>query len=176
MATYKKNTSVGGKWAKTSELTGAGWAKIVSETNPQPSTFLDKNGNAKNQDVAKVQFDGQDEPLNVSLNRATINGLVDAFGEDSKEWQGAEAWGLYGESEGRRQERVCPLPHPGRVQGDGRCERLHRDCERRRRGPGDPPRRGIRGQAGRGIERAPAWRVGMSQKSSFVIFTSIYSP
>lgn len=88
MSLYKKNTSVGGKWAKASELGDAKFAKIVSETNPQPSTFLDKNGNAKTQDVAKVSFDGQEEALNVSLNRATINGLVDKFGEDSKAWMG----------------------------------------------------------------------------------------
>jgi len=40
------------------------------------------------QDVCKVQIDGYDEPLKVTLNRATINGLVDAFGRDSKDWQG----------------------------------------------------------------------------------------
>ena len=31
--------------------------------------------------------EGLDDVLNVSLNRATINGLVDSFGEDSKDWQ-----------------------------------------------------------------------------------------
>lgn len=78
---------VGGKWAKASEIK-ATKAKIVSETNPQSSTFLNKDGSAKTQDVTKVQFQGEPEALNVSLNRATINGLVDAFGEDSKLWQG----------------------------------------------------------------------------------------
>jgi hypothetical protein len=38
--------------------------------------------------VAKVRFEGVTEPLNVSLNRCTINALVDAFGEDSTDWQG----------------------------------------------------------------------------------------
>ena len=36
----------------------------------------------------QVQFPGYDEPLKISLNRATINALVDAYGTDSKEWQG----------------------------------------------------------------------------------------
>jgi len=85
---YKKNTSLGGKWAKGSELMEVKQAKIVSETNPQPSQFTNKDGSPKEQDVCRVQFQGQNEPLNVSLNRATINGLVDAFGEDSKKWQG----------------------------------------------------------------------------------------
>lgn len=78
---------VGGKWAKAADLK-AKKAKIVSETSPQTSTFLNKDGSAKTQDVCKVQFQGEPEPLNVSLNRATINGLVDAFGEDSSSWQG----------------------------------------------------------------------------------------
>ena len=76
-----------GAWAKAEELKSGSKAKIVSETKPQESSFLDKQGNAKTQDVAKVRFEGIDEPLNVSLNRATINGLVSAFGEDSVEWQ-----------------------------------------------------------------------------------------
>ena len=88
MAKYTKNVSLGGKWAKASELVDVKKAKIVSETNPQPSSFLNKDGSAKTQDVCKVSFEGVPEPLNVSLNRATINGLVDAFGEDSADWQG----------------------------------------------------------------------------------------
>ena len=88
MAKYQKNTTVGGAWAKASELGDVKRAKIVSETAPQSSTFLNKDGSTKTQDVCKVQFEGLQEALNVSLNRATINGLVDAFGEDSKLWQG----------------------------------------------------------------------------------------
>ena len=82
---YQKQVSFSGSWVKANELTSAK-AKIVSETIPQESQFQDKNGNVKNQDVAKVRFEGTDEPLNVSLNRATINGLIDAYGEDSVNW------------------------------------------------------------------------------------------
>ena len=87
MAKYTKSSMVGGKWAKAAEIT-AKRAKIVSETTPQSSSFQNKDGSPKTQDVCKVQFEGQPESLNVSLNRATINGLVEAFGEDSKGWQG----------------------------------------------------------------------------------------
>jgi hypothetical protein len=52
-----------------------------------PSQFKNKDGSDKVQDVCKVLFQGDSEPLNVSLNRATINGLVDAFGEESADWQ-----------------------------------------------------------------------------------------
>ncbi len=40
----------------------------------------------KVQDVAKVQFQGDDEPKNMNLNRPTIDGLIEAFGPDSKDW------------------------------------------------------------------------------------------
>src|SRR3990167_4980043 len=87
MAQYKKQAMVGGAWAKASEIKSGTRCKIMSETNAQPSQFLNKDGSPKNQDVCKVRFEGLDDVLNVSLNRATINGLVDAFGEDSKDWQ-----------------------------------------------------------------------------------------
>lgn len=87
MTKYQKQITQG-KWAKASELVGGMRAKIVSETNPSPSSFLNKDGSPKVQDVCKIQFEGLPEPMNVSLNRATINGLVDAFGEDSKVWMG----------------------------------------------------------------------------------------
>lgn len=85
---YTRQVSLGGAWAKASELKSGIKAKIVSETINQPSTFLKPDGSPKTQDVAKVRFEGVTEPLNVSLNRCTINALVDAFGEDSTDWQG----------------------------------------------------------------------------------------
>lgn len=88
MANYKKQSMIGGKWAKAAELANVKRAKIVSEAVPQASSFINKDGSSKTQDVCKVQFEGMTEALNVSLNRATINGLVEAFGEDSKAWQG----------------------------------------------------------------------------------------
>src|ERR1035437_3352143 len=83
---YSKQNSVSGKWTKASELTNGVKAKIVSETVPTASQFKDDAGNPKNQDVAKVRFENIQEPMNVSLNRATVNGLIEAFGEDSTGW------------------------------------------------------------------------------------------
>ena len=83
---YQKQVSMTGSWVKAGELTSAK-AKIVSETAPQSSSFLNKDGSPKSQDVAKVKFEGMNEAVNVSLNRTTINALVDAFGEDSINWQ-----------------------------------------------------------------------------------------
>jgi hypothetical protein len=58
----------------------------MSETNPMPSQFLNKDGSVKMQDVAKIQISGDAEQKNISLNRATINGLVGAYGEESSDW------------------------------------------------------------------------------------------
>ena len=82
MAIYEPQSTISGKWAKASELGGVKSAKIMSETKPSPSQFKDeKTGGLKMRDVAKVQFQGMNEPLNVNLNRATIAGLILAFGK-----------------------------------------------------------------------------------------------
>ncbi len=85
---YNKPNRINGAWAKASELGDVTEAKIVSETIAQESTFLNKDGSKKMQDVAKVQFKGRAEAMNVNLNKATLAGLIDAFGEESKDWQG----------------------------------------------------------------------------------------
>lgn len=87
MAKYQKQSTMTGTWLKAGDLKNGTEAKIVSETVPSPSSFLDKNGNTKTQDVCKVRVAGLPEAFNVSLNRATINALVDAFGDDSLNWQ-----------------------------------------------------------------------------------------
>lgn len=87
MAKYTKSVMLDGSWAKAADLKTGMTAQIVSETNPMPSQFKNKDGSIKNQDVCKIKFDGFNETFNLALNRATINGLVDAFGEDSANWQ-----------------------------------------------------------------------------------------
>jgi len=84
---YQKQSTLSGKFIKGSDLLGIKEAKIVSETTPQPSQFTNKDGSPKNQDVCKIRFKGKEEVFNISLNKATINGLVDAFGDDSVNWQ-----------------------------------------------------------------------------------------
>jgi len=83
---YKKNQGVSGNWVKGKDVVSGTKAKLVSETLPIKSQFKDKNGNDKMQDVAKIRFEDKNEAFNISLNRATIDGLIDAFGDDSKEW------------------------------------------------------------------------------------------
>jgi hypothetical protein len=83
---YTKNIS--GSWAKGAELTNGVKAKLIEEVQRIESQFLDDKGNKKTQDVGKVRFEGKQEILNVSFNRATIYGLIDAFGKESKDWVG----------------------------------------------------------------------------------------
>jgi hypothetical protein len=84
---YQVSRITRGAWAKASGLISGSKAVIVSETNPQPSQFQNKDGSVKMQDVCKVRFGEMPEAMNVSLNRTTINGLAEAFGEDSVNWQ-----------------------------------------------------------------------------------------
>jgi hypothetical protein len=84
---YTKNANVSGAWIKGKDVVSGTKAKLISETIPVKSQFKDKNGNDKTQDVAKIKFEGNNDILNISLNRATIDGLIDTFGEDSKNWK-----------------------------------------------------------------------------------------
>lgn len=86
MADYNKSNPVSGKWFKSSEVKSGVKAKLKSETNPVPSAFTNKDGSVKMQDVAKILVQGGTEVMNISINRASIDGLVDAFGSKSKDW------------------------------------------------------------------------------------------
>ena len=61
---------------------------MVAETKPRESQFKNKDGSVKMQNVSKIQFEQGGEPFNISLNRANLNALIDAFGDDSVKWQG----------------------------------------------------------------------------------------
>lgn len=83
MATYSKSSGVGGEWVDKAKLTNGQRAKIITESVPTEETY---EGKPKTRNIVKVVFEGDKEPKNVDLNRATVNGLIDAFGPDSKEW------------------------------------------------------------------------------------------
>jgi hypothetical protein len=86
---YQKQQSIGGAWVKGAEVQSGAHCKLMSETQPMQSQFKnEKTGEVKMQDVAKILFSGDTEEKNISLNRATINGLIDAFGDDSALWTG----------------------------------------------------------------------------------------
>lgn len=78
---FTKQTGTGGPWVKASELENGTKAKLVSEATEQEGQF-------GTQTVAKIRFQGEEESKNVNLNKPTVNALVDAFGEESKDWVG----------------------------------------------------------------------------------------
>ena len=88
MAIYKKNQGVQGNWVKGKDIPQGVKAKLVSETIPRPSNYLTKDGSPKIQNIAKVRFEGSPDALNMNINRTNLDGLIDAFGEDSKNWIG----------------------------------------------------------------------------------------
>lgn len=85
---YTKTQSVSGNWIKGKDVVSGTKCKLVSETTPVASSFTNKDGTPKNQDVAKIRFQNKDEVFNISINKVSINALIDAFGEDSVKWQG----------------------------------------------------------------------------------------
>jgi hypothetical protein len=79
--------SLGGAWLDADKVVDGSKVKILNETVKRDSQFKDDEGNAKTKNVAKVQFAGQQQ-VNMRLNWTTIYGLIDAFGNDSKNWIG----------------------------------------------------------------------------------------
>ena len=82
----KYTKSIGGAWVKGSEVVSGTKCKLVAETTKLTSKFTNEDGSPKIQDVSKVRFEGKPDAMNINLNRATIYGLIDAFGEESKDW------------------------------------------------------------------------------------------
>jgi len=84
----KFTKSMTGGWVDKKEIVSGTKCRIVSEAVEAESNFADKDGNPKMRITAKVRFEGKDEAVNVEINRATKDALIDSFGEDSVKWQG----------------------------------------------------------------------------------------
>jgi hypothetical protein len=82
------NKGGGGAWVPGEKLVNGLKVKLVSECVKQESRFKNKDGDPKTENVAKVRLQGDEQTYNIRLNWATVFGLVDAFGKESKEWIG----------------------------------------------------------------------------------------
>jgi hypothetical protein len=83
---YTKSSTVSGAWVKASEVVSGTKCKLVAETIPSESTY---EGKVIKNNSSKIRFQGEEgEAKNVNVNRPSINGLIDAYGEDSKDWIG----------------------------------------------------------------------------------------
>lgn len=82
---FERTSGVQGEWVKKTEVVSGSKVKIVNECVPITREF---NGVAQTQNVAKVRFQGAKDAQNLALNKPTINALIAAFGDDSKQWIG----------------------------------------------------------------------------------------
>lgn len=81
MVVIQKASSGQGAFFKNSEIISGSKCKIVSEATKIEGQF-------GMQLVARLRFQGGDEAKNVNVNSASMNGLIDAFGADTADWQG----------------------------------------------------------------------------------------
>lgn len=79
------NVGRSGQWVKKEDLKNGIRAKIVDECTRVESQFKNDKGEAQMRDVCKVKYEGVGE-FNTTINGATIRGLIEAFGKDSKDW------------------------------------------------------------------------------------------
>lgn len=77
-----------GDWVKNSEVQEGQKVKLMNEVIRRDSRFSDDDGNPKKEDIVKVKFQGIDGVKNMRINRATLEGLILAYGKESKEWIG----------------------------------------------------------------------------------------
>lgn len=79
-----RTTGGGGAWLKKDELKNGDILKIVSEATEQEG----QNGV---QLVAKCRVKGQTgDAVNMAINSASKNALIDAFGDDTESWMNKE--------------------------------------------------------------------------------------
>lgn len=75
--------TIAGDWVKAAELVNGTKAKLTSGVEIVPSKFNE----GKFDNVTKIKF--ADNPTvikNARINRATLDGLIDAFGPDDANW------------------------------------------------------------------------------------------
>lgn len=77
-----------GAWVKGEELKTGDRIELVGECTLQEGQFKDKEGNPKKQNVAKVRVNSENETKNININWTSINGLIAAYGNESKDWIG----------------------------------------------------------------------------------------
>lgn len=84
----KYNKSAGGPWIDADKIVSGTKAKLVSECILQDSKYTYPDGNAKKENIAQIRIQGDTEAKNIRINWSSIYALMEAFGEDSKDWIG----------------------------------------------------------------------------------------
>lgn len=102
---YQRKVSIGNFAKKGEDIKQDDIVKIASEGQVVEGNFGEQN-------VFLIKL-AKGEEKNVSLNQTSINNLIDAYGEDSKNWIGKDAkvWLIRGMVSGKMREMLY-LAHP----------------------------------------------------------------
>lgn len=82
---YNKTSGTGGPWLDKSQVRNGQRFAILTEAKPIEEVY---KGEPNVRNTVKVKVEGMSEPQNYDLNKPTIAGLIDAFGDDSRNWIG----------------------------------------------------------------------------------------
>lgn len=82
---YTKSSGTSGPWLDKSTVTNGQKFSILTEAKPIEEIY---KGEPNTRNTVKVKVEGMAEPQNYDLNKPTIAGLIDAFGDDSRLWMG----------------------------------------------------------------------------------------
>jgi len=82
---YTKSSGTSGPWLDKSTVYNGQKFAILTESKPIEETY---KGEPNVRNTVKVKVEGASEPQNYDLNKPTIAGLIDAFGDDSRLWIG----------------------------------------------------------------------------------------
>jgi hypothetical protein len=106
MSIYKKTERIGGQFAKKGEdIKQDDIITILNEGKP----FQGKFGV---QDIFLIRVPGGEE-RNITMNKTSLNNMIDAYGEDSASWVGKEAkvWFVMSNVKGKMTQ-VLYVAHP----------------------------------------------------------------
>jgi hypothetical protein len=82
---YSKSSGTNGPWLDKDQVRNGQRFAILTEAKPIEEVY---KGQQNIRNTVKVKVEGMQEPQNYDLNKPTVNGLIDAFGEDSRLWIG----------------------------------------------------------------------------------------
>lgn len=80
--------STTGSWLNKDKVEEGQRVKLVSECTKKESKFTNPDGTPQVANEVKAQFEGMTEPVNMNLNWTTVYALIEAFGDESKNWMG----------------------------------------------------------------------------------------
>jgi hypothetical protein len=112
MAKFKKRERLHGQWLNNKEVPNKAVLRFTDPAREFPSAF----GEDKTQIACHVEFENYPsdpaKPWIVALNRAVVNALVEAFGEESEDWVGQKltSYKMQTSMNGKRGHAVYYIP------------------------------------------------------------------